>query len=769
MAAANSYLDFQLETLNSQPSTSWLIHISGIVQGVGFRPRVYQLARRRGLRGEVSNGPEGVKVRFQAEVDMAEEFYREVLREKPPLAHITEHRLQRTEPATFDGFTIVASEAVGPRRLLFTPDYALCDACRAEMRDPQDRRHGYAFITCTQCGPRYSIIRDLPYDRPLTTMADFPLCPTCQAEYDDPLRRRHFSQTNSCPDCGITLRLYDRQQELLQGRDVAPFIQAVVQRWQRGEVIAVKGIGGYLLTCDARSAEAVATLRQRKQRPFKPLAVMYPRLSDLGAFSLSPDESEALQSPVAPIVLLRPAAGLDLAPGLAEELNAVGVMLPYAPLLQRLLDAWGGPIVATSGNLSHAPIAFRPAEGQALLSIADAVLSHERPIVLPQDDSVFRFAPQSRQRLILRRSRGLAPTYFAGAQPPPERSALAAGADLKACLGLTHQGNLYLSQYLGDLSHYDSQQNYQRTAEHLQRVLQAEPEVLLHDLHPGYHSHRLARAWAEARGLPTRGVQHHEAHFAAVLGENALLIQPEPVLGVVWDGTGYGHDGQIWGGEFFRYQAGELRRLAHLDYFPVLAGDKMAREPRLSAFALLPEAAAVQAAFSPVEQQLYRQLRGKAQLQTSSMGRLFDAVAALLGLRQRQTYEGEAAMVLEATAARYLRHQSAQPYPGLGLVPQLLMQRLQEDLAAGAGVGHLAARFHLTLVQWVAEVAEQHGLSRIAFSGGVFQNALLVDLLIERLTPRFQLYFHQQLSPNDENIAFGQLMHWGSEFEMWDS
>jgi len=632
------------------------------------------------------------------------------------------------------------------------------------MRDPQDRRHGYAFITCTQCGPRYSIITDLPYDRPLTTMADFAMCPRCQAEYDDPLRRRHFSQTNSCPACGIALRLYTAEATLGVGLDAAPMVAEVVRRWQAGQVIALKGIGGYLLTCDARNPEAVATLRRRKQRPFKPLAVMYPSGAELSAhYHLSRAERAALDSPVAPIVLLRRREKTDLAPGIADELNEVGVMRPYAPLFERLLDALGGPIVATSGNLSHAPIAYQPEEGAALLAIADAVLSHDRPIVLPQDDSVFRFAPQSQQRLILRRSRGLAPTYFHGPMTLPSTSVLAAGADLKASLGLCHQGNLYLSQYLGDLSHYDTQQHYLRVAEHLRRVLHAQPEAVLHDLHPGYHSHRLAQAWAEAADLPTHAYQHHEAHFAAVLGENDLLRQPEPVLGVIWDGTGYGHDGQIWGGELLCYQRGEMQRLAHLDYFPVLAGDKMAREPRLSALALLPTEDGVLAPFSAVEQSLYLRLIEKGGLQTSSMGRLFDAVASMLGLRQRQTYEGEAAMVLEAEASRYLAgHARPAPFAlrfaAKNLDTAALLREVWQAHQAGETSGQVAARFHLTLPRWVEQVAEQQGLTRIAFSGGVFQNALLVDLMIERLSSQFSLYFHQQLSPNDENIAFGQMM-----------
>lgn len=738
---------------------TWLIKIEGIVQGVGFRPRVYRLAQDMGIAGEVSNGAEGLRVRFNADEVTAKQFYQTLLQAPPYQAVITSSQLLPTDKQFFEEFEIVESKATGKRRFRLTPDYALCDDCRIELKEEGNLRQDYTFITCTQCGPRYSIITDLPYDRPFTTMADFAMCPDCQREYGDPTDRRHFSQTNSCPTCGISLKFYDAEGTVMEGLDAAPILNTVVSRWEAGEIIAIKGIGGYLLTCDARSEQAVKTLRERKQRPFKPLAVMYPSLEHLKGFSLSDPQQKALTSSEAPIVLLPMPVPSELAPSVAPELRELGVMLPYAPLFELLLDKWQGPIVATSGNLSHAPIAHQPAEGEALLHIADAVLTHNRPIVVPQDDSVVRFAPGSHQRILLRRSRGIAPNYFPQ-QPQAARYLFAAGADLKASLGLWHEDQLYLSQYLGDLTHYDVQVNYGRIAQHLMEVVHARPTAVLHDLHTGYHSTRLAKEWAAKQSVPTHGYQHHEAHFAAVLGEHDLLEAQEPVLGVIWDGTGYGHDGQIWGGEFFRFEAKEMRRVAQLAYFPIIAGDRMAREPRLSALSILPGETVQQAQFSAMEAQLYQRLIEKANLHTSSMGRLFDAVASVLHIRQQQTYEGEAAMILEAQAAAFLQTGKTEAYELAfpAFAPQQLLRYILEDRQRGKCRGEIAARFHLTLVAWVASVARQQQTRRIAFSGGIFQNALLIDLLIEGLGSGYQLYFHQQLSPNDENIAFGQMM-----------
>ncbi len=769
------------------------LHLTGLVQGVGFRPFVWQLARAMELTGTVSNGADGVHICLTTSQQAANHFRERVLAEAPALARIQSAVLTETEPAFYPDFQIVESQSDGPATLLLTPDFALCSTCRAEMSDPANRRFGYAFTTCTVCGPRYAISHALPYDRPATTMADFGMCAACEAEYHDPANRRFYAQTNSCPDCAITMRLFDGAGQCVS-TDQEIAIGQVVALLKKGKTVAVKGTGGYLLLCDATNAEAIARLRNRKHRPAKPLAVLYSSVEKIRQDCvLHDDERAMLTGPVSPIVLLErraePASGLavnELAPGLGQ----LGVMLPYAPLLELIAGAFGKPLVATSGNTSGSPICYTDEQAlTALPAVADYILTHNRAIVLPQDDSVVRFSPVFRQPIVLRRSRGLAPTFLLPAplgkvaRGAMLTNVLAVGASLKSTFAWQLRGNTYVSQYLGDLDSYDTQTNFRATLDHFLRLFDTRPEVVLADQHDGYFSTQLARELATIWAMPLVQIQHHEAHFAAVLAENNLLntTQSGPadsVLGVIWDGTGYGSDGQIWGGEFMAYQPDSdsettFRRIAHFDYFPMLSGDKMPREPRLSALSVahnLPGAdALLRPKFTAAEWDLYRKLLTNSQLNTSSVGRLFDAVAALLGLADRVSYEGEAAGLLEERASQYVRKHgftTAKTYlpanwPGPTVPTRAIIAGVLADVLAGKPTDEIAARFHATVVAVVGRVARQERVSRLAFSGGVFQNALLVDWLRHNLGKTHNLYFHQQLSPNDECISLGQLARYG--------
>lgn len=753
---------------------TWQIKIIGQVQGVGFRPFVWKTAVGRGLSGQVSNGMSGVEILLNADEAQVLDFKDFIIKNAPKGSRVTAHQLLPCPDRTFDTFSIVESQTHDQPLLLISPDVALCPDCLADLRARGNRRFGYAFTTCTYCGPRYSVIDTLPYDRENTAMHPFVMCPDCLAEYHDPANRRFFAQTNSCPACGIALRLLTPDGHEQAANDAA--LKATLRAWKTGQIVAIKSIGGYLLTCDATQHRAVELLRQRKRRPSKPFALMYPDVPTLLGDVQAGDAMLAmLQSPAAPIVLFdlkeRPRSGIAtqvIAPGLAR----IGAMLPYTPLMALLLESYQKPVIATSGNASHAPIVYRDEDLSQLADIADFFLSNNRDIVVPQDDSVVAFA-QGHAPVVMRRSRGWAPAPPPDSPPFEPSSALALGAEMKGAFAVTYQGNLFLSQYLGDMSDFDAQQRMEQLLRRTLAQFRVQPETIITDLHPGYFSTQLGKNMAEATGVVWKTVQHHEAHFAAVLAENQLLDEKEPVLGVIWDGTGLGHDGQVWGGEWFRYQKGTaIERVGHWPAFPVLMGDKMSREPRLSALSLchtfspqfLPE---LEEKFTPTEWTLYLKMISRPDLlRSSSMGRVFDGVASLLGLADKVSFEGEAAMLLEAAARHYLNKHpelksgyfsandaGASPF-ALHWWPLLVADSMQRRPA-----GYVAAMFHLTLTEMVAASVAAGGIHRVAFSGGVFQNTLLVELLLTRLSPDTLLFFHKNLAPNDENIAFGQLIH----------
>jgi len=757
------------------PIGNWHIHLQGRVQGVGFRPFAYNIARQYQLNGRVSNGLDGLHVWLQATETEARDFLAALLEQAPSMAIITSSHLQAAGPQDFEDFTIWTGDipAQSPN-LWITPDLATCPTCLTEMQETGNRRQGYAFITCTQCGPRYSIMQALPFERHLTYMQPFELCKACAQEYNHPADRRFFAQTISCQACGIRMTWRNSNGTTLDVKEPA-IIDAACAAINGGAIVAVKGIGGYLLLTDAANKGAISRLRQKKQRPAKPLAVLYPSPEMLRQHTtVSPTEAAALSSPQAPIVLLPITAAMQAAIAtelLAPGLDKIGVMLPYAPLLHLIANGCKQPLVATSCNISGAPVCFTDAEAIAHLgAVADYFLQHNRPIAAPQDDSLVSIPALYNQPVLLRRSRGYAPACPVY-QPRQPHSIVATGALMKSSFAIGHAGQVYVSQYLGNTDSYEAQQSYRHTWRHLTGMLHLQPQEVVADMHPGYFAHFFAKELAADYGLQVHTVQHHKAHFAAVLAENNLLDHPAPVLGVIWDGIGLGDDGQSWGGEFFTYEKGKVLRCYYFDYFPHLLGDKMAREPRLAALAAThaawPQVELPSGMFTHAEANLYsRMLDSYTGLQTSSVGRLFDAVAALVLGIGYQSYEGEAAMQLEAAARQWLGKNDLPErasYFSSGAhyhrIPTAsLMQAIAQDVSKGREPGYIAARFHRSLVHLVEIIAGHLQVQNIAFSGGVFQNALLIDMAVQHLGGKYRLYFHRHLPPNDENIAFGQLV-----------
>ncbi|MCB0270089.1 MAG: carbamoyltransferase HypF [Calditrichaeota bacterium] len=751
------------------------IHLNGKVQGVGFRPFVYRLANEHRLTGWVNNGLDGVHIRVNGSPAGVQQFYRILLRDYPSIASVTHSEMREVAQQQFSDFRVSESDGNGIANLLILPDLDMCDDCRAELNDPHNRRNKYAFITCTNCGPRYSIITKLPYDRPNTTMAPFAMCPDCQTEYDHPADRRFYSQTNSCNTCGIRLELISHKNRILATNETA--IRQAAAKIRKGNIVAMRGLGGFLLLADALNPKTVQQLRKRKHRPAKPFALMVPDLSAARKYaSISPAEAAELTSREKPIVILESRS--DATPAIAESVapghDTLGIMLPHTPLHELLMQELQQPVIATSANISGSPILATDAEILDLLGdVCDFVLTHNRDIVMPQDDSVVRFSPLSGTHIVMRRSRSFAPIYHHGMLKIPEnRAVLAMGARQKSTISICHQGNIFISQYLGDLGSYETEQLYLSTIDHLTSLLKFSPQSIVVDSHPNYESTNAGKARANSANLPVTELQHHRAHFWALLAENELLDTKSDILGFIWDGTGYGDDSAIWGSESFIFSENRTKRTAHLDYFPLLAGDKAALEPRISAFSLLndhPEKAALlQQKFSAQEWQIYhRLLKNEHAHPTSSMGRLFDAVASLLGLADKVSFEGEAAMLLERLAWRFVREngvpENAVPYPFgysqlTGIIShQPAISAIVDDIRNGKNPAEIAFCFHFSLIKLIEKIAVSHGLKHLGFSGGVFQNALLVDLS-KLILGDYQLFFHRHLSPNDENISFGQLV-----------
>jgi hydrogenase maturation protein HypF len=767
--AAGPGFDPGLKRTLPPPRRALLLHVAGVVQGVGFRPFVYRLARRFDLQGWVRNAAGDVEIALEGQFENLESFLEALPREAPRLARIERiHRAWRSVEGHTD-FIILASEDEPDRRQPVPPDVALCLACERELVEEGNRRQGYPFITCTDCGPRFTVIEALPYDRERTTMRAFTQCPSCAAEYSSPGDRRHHSETNSCPACGPRIWL-----ELAPGfaweRMGGDPIEEAARLLETGRILGVRGFGGYHLVVDATNEGAVGELRRRKRRDAKPFAVMVASLAEARRLAdILPEEERLLVSQERPIVLLRSRPQSPIAPNVAPQLDTVGLMLPSTPLHHLLLARLGRPLVMTSGNVSDEPIVIDNQEARRRLAgIVDAWLMHNREILSRCDDSVLRLAAGA--PLFLRRARGFAPLPL---RLPVESPVplLAVGPHLKNTFTLAHGDQAYLSPHIGDLDSIESLDHFRETLATYQRLFRTTPEAVVHDLHPGYLSTRLARDMGLARTL---AVQHHHAHIAAVMGEHGVTT---PVIGLAFDGTGYGDDGAVWGGEVLVADLQGYRRVAHLRYAPLPGGDRAVRQPwrTVLGYASLDRwmSPALTIAFQGVDpHELHlaqRQLEaGINSPLASSMGRLFDAAAAVLGLRGISHYEGQAAMELEALAGRRVAAERPilieEDPDSLGnwiIDPVPLLGALGLRRQRGEDVADLAADFHASVAwaatQVVSRVADSTGITTVALGGGVFQNGRLLGSMIERLEDMgLRVLVPRALGPNDGAISYGQ-------------
>ncbi len=751
------------------------LRVQGTVQGVGFRPFVHTLAGACGLGGFVYNDAEGVRIELEGAPVALAAFQTRLRAELPPLARIEALHGEEMAPLGERAFRIEASRGALQRFTLISPDVATCPTCLEELRTAGNRRHRHPFINCTHCGPRFTLIRDIPYDRVNTTMAAFPLCPDCEGEYRDPADRRFHAEPTACPHCGPQLRLLDAAGRALAGEPLA----GAVARLRAGGIVAVKGIGGFHLACAARDAAAVAELRRRKQRDDKPFAVMVADLAQARRLCLVDERAAALlEAPARPIVLLPRRADADVAEAVAPGFRELGLLLPYTPLHHLLLGDSGLALVMTSGNRSDEPIAYRDEEALARLApLVDAFLLHDRAIHVRCDDSVLRPGPAAPQ--LLRRSRGYVPAPLR-LQRAFARPLLACGGELKNTFCLVRDRFAFISPHIGDLDNEETYASFVAGIEHFRRLFQIEPEVIVHDLHPDYLSTRYA---LERAGEAERvGVQHHHAHVASAMADNDL---EGPVIGVAFDGTGYGTDGRLWGGEFLIADYAGFQRAAHWSYFPLPGGAQAIREPWRVAQALLGQAFGAEAegllprllpAIAPAQTRVLTQMiqRGFNTPLSSGVGRLFDAAAALLTGRTRVTFEGQAAIELEQRAEPRVSDGFAlelggppadgQPWP---LPSAALLGALARGLLDGQAPGVLAARFHNTLAEAVGEVCAQlsarHGLRRVVLSGGVFQNSLLLGRALAALERRgLQVFTQRRVPANDGGLALGQAMIGGT-------
>jgi hydrogenase maturation protein HypF len=744
------------------------IRVTGTVQGVGFRPYIHRLAGRLGLDGWVLNDELGVLVEVQGPGPAVERFVERLPVEAPPLAAVEAVAAEEIPAGDGErGFRILESTRSGEPEALVSPDTATCEDCLRELFDPADRRHRYPFINCTNCGPRFTIVRDVPYDRPLTTMAGFKMCDRCRAEYDDPADRRFHAQPNACPDCGPALRLLSADGRPLRVNDP---LRAAVEALRAGLIVAVKGLGGWHLACDAADEGAVAELRARKHREEKPFALMAPNLAAARSLvDLSPAEEELLSGRERPIVVARRRPGAAVASAVAPARPDLGVMLAYSPLHHLLLADAATTLVMTSGNVSDEPIAYEDADAaRRLRGIADRFLSHDRPIHMRTDDSVLRSTAAG--PVFLRRSRGYVPSSVV---LPLECRAplLACGAELKNTFCVAKGRRAWVGHHIGDLQNWETLRSFREGIEHFERLFAVRPKLVVHDLHPDYLSTRYA---LERSGVELLGVQHHHAHLAACLAEHG---ERGRAVGAIFDGTGYGVDGSIWGGELL---VGDLRgfeRLGSLHPVPMPGGDRAVREPWRMACAWL--AAALDRDEPPlppalagsVEPERWRQVAelarsGVASPVTTSAGRLFDAVAAICGVRAHVTFEGQAAAELEARARPDERRSYDLPLVDdaagrLELDARETVRAACADVVAGVPAAVVAGRFHNGLAEGTAaacvRLAQRAGVETVVVSGGVFQNRLLLERAVARLSAAgLRVLVPERLSPNDGGISYGQ-------------
>ena len=745
------------------------ISVRGVVQGVGFRPFVYQLAQKYNLRGWVCNTSGDVKIEVEGESDDLAQFLTELKEMPPPQAHIDSISVVEKPAVGYKQFEIRPSVARADEYQLISPDLATCDACKKELFDPTNRRYRYPFTNCTNCGPRFTIIEDIPYDRPRTTMRDFKMCPLCQEEYDNPLDRRFHAQPNACPRCGPSLKLADAGGKIIPTKDA---IAQASQLLREGKILAIRGLGGFLLACDAASGKVVNTLRERKRRPSKPLAIMLATLEEVKKHCwVSPEEEELLTSPQSPIVLLKWKPTSSVSSLVAPGLKYLGVMLPYTPLHHLLLRETCLPLVMTSGNLSEEPIAKDNDEAiKRLRGIADYFLLHNRDIYSRYDDSVTMV--EGGKARIIRRARGYAP--YPIHLPFRAKQVLACGAELKNTFCLTKDAHAFLSQHIGDMENWETLEHFENTIALYQKLFRIQPEIIACDMHPDYLATKWAKALSEKNGLPLIPVQHHHAHVVSCMVDNGVQ---EPVIGVSFDGTGYGTDGHIWGGEFLVADYHHFQRKAYLEYLPLPGGVAAINRPYRTAigylYTLLGEevlsrelpclSSVDKLELDLIKRQVDRRINTPI---TSSCGRLFDAVSTLLGIRGKIDYEGQAAVELEM-AVYDGEDDGAYPFTidiedGLRVIRlRELFSEIVSDLARGVPTYVISNRFHNAVAKMISEIcsqiANEAGINRVALSGGVFQNRLLMGKATAALSAVGLIPItHSHVPCNDGGISLGQ-------------
>jgi hydrogenase maturation protein HypF len=756
------------------------ISVRGIVQGVGFRPFVYGLAVKHNLKGWVCNTSEDVRIEVEGGAEAIEQFEKELKTEAPPLAHIEDTTIEYHSTVGYKNFEIRKSQAQTGKYQLVSPDVATCQPCLDELLNPEDRRYRYPFTNCTNCGPRFTIIESMPYDRLQTTMRYFQMCPQCQAEYDNPLDRRFHAQPNACPKCGPQVQLVDNRGDVVTKSN--PITEAS-EFLKEGKIVAIKGLGGFLLACDATSSRVVRTLRQRKNRPSKPLAIMVATVEEARRHCcVSPEEERLLTSPQSPIVLMRWKEDSSVCREVAPDLRFLGIMLPYTPLHHILLRDAGLPLVMTSGNLSEEPIARDNDEALRRLSgIADYFLVHNRDIYSRYDDSVAMVEGGTSQ--LVRRARSYAP--YPIRLPFETSQILGCGAEERNTFCLTKDNYGFVSQHIGDMENMETLEHFENTISLYKRLFHVEPEIVAHDLHPDYLATKYARELGES-GMKLVPVQHHHAHIASCLADNGL---ESSVIGVAFDGTGMGADGNIWGGEFLVADCRSFRRAGHLEYLPLPGGAAAIKRPYRIAIGYIltllgenalnaviaSEAKQSQLASSGqiteveveiIKRQIERKINSPL---NSSMGRLFDAMSALLGIKCEIDYEGQAAVELEMAAHEedYAHVQESYPYciaaeEGVGVVRLGdMLSAVIEDFHQDVSKGMISVKFHNTVAQMINEmcrlIADATGIEQVALSGGVFQNRLLLRNTVSLLESNgFRVFTHKQVPCNDGGVSLGQ-------------
>lgn len=749
---------------------SFQIIISGRVQGVGFRPFVYNLATEFGLTGYVSNNELGVIIIASGEPERVFEFHKTIKKKYPKNAKITAIKVSEfTTKEKFEIFYIKPTAENISANLPLTPDFAICESCKDEVIDSENKRYFYPFTTCTQCGPRYAITRKFPFERENTSMNEFRMCQACSEEYRNPKDIRFHSQTSSCPDCGVQLSFTDKENQKIIGTNLQIF-KRISDELKKGKIIAVKNISGYLLLCDARNSEAIMELRSRKRRLKKPFAVLFSNFSQVVAnLNCNKIEEKQLKSAEVPIVILNLKDQNNLAVDeIAPEMRTIGAMLPNSGILQLISFVFNAPLIATSGNFHGAPICTNEKEATTILKpIADFFLHHNLEIEHPQDDSVIKFSEKNKVKIILRRSRGFAPNCKTDFCNDTNQKILCLGGDLKNTITISPNNQCYVSEYNGDLSNYDAYDRFDKKIKKYLQIFDFLPEVIICDKHPNYHNSQIISDFTDTKNQKEiLKVQHHEAHFAAILGEKKLW-ERNNVLGVIWDGMGFGNENEIYGGEFLRYNANKIKRVGHLEYYPWIMGDKMSKNPKIATFSISGNNTFFRNFFDENELKIYKNEIGLAKIKTSSMGRLFDAVAFTLGFLDNISFEGEAGLYLENLAQRgynkpvleledYLKNEII-----TNLVPvrRILLQIITAR-KKNVGIEIIALNFHYTLMKCIEKVAKFSKAKELAFSGGVFQNSVLIDLIVDHLKPKYKLHFHKIVSPNDENISFGQLNYY---------